>query len=94
MVTSHDDRAHCVSSMRASCRPISSYPNVAMPTVSGDRPAQGLLRRYPALPVLLVTGYSRNAGLDGPRAANVVDVIRKSTSFSTIVGIIGRSLAQ
>ena len=44
--------------------------DVAMPTVSGDRPAQGLLRRYPALPVVLVTGYSRNAVSDGPRAAS------------------------
>ena len=94
MVTSHDDRDALRQLDQGLVQPDLVLSDVAMPNVSGDRPAEGLLRRYPPLPVVLVTGHRRNAGPDGPRAANVVDVVRKPTSFSTIFENIGRSLAR
>ena len=56
--------------------------------------AEELRVRYPAIPVILMTGFSRDVSPDGPRSANVVDVLQKPMSINAIVDVITRTLGR
>ncbi|WP_411279994.1 PAS domain S-box protein [Gemmatimonas sp.] len=92
--TSHDGRDALQQLDEGIVRPDLVLSDVAMPNMSGDRLAEELLVRYPAIPVILMTGFSRDVSADGPRGANVVDVIYKPMSTNTVVEIIIRTLAR
>ncbi|WP_373061080.1 PAS domain S-box protein [Gemmatimonas sp.] len=92
--TSHDGRDALRQLDEGIVRPDLILSDVAMPNMSGDRLAEELRVRYPAIPVVLMTGFSRDASPDGPRGTNVVEVVQKPMSTNTIVEIIARTLAR
>lgn len=92
VVTSHDGRDALRQLDQGLVHPDLILSDVAMPNMSGDRLAEELRVRYPTIPVVLMTGFSRDVSPDGPRSANVVDVVQKPMSVNTIVDIITRTL--
>ncbi|QJR36809.1 hybrid sensor histidine kinase/response regulator [Gemmatimonas groenlandica] len=94
VVTSHDGLDALRLLDHGSVRPDLILSDVAMPNMSGDRLAEELRVRYPAIPVVLMTGFSRDVSPDDPRGANVVDVVQKPMSIDTLVEIITRTLER
>ena len=92
VTTSHDGRDALRLLDEGIVKPDLILSDVAMPNMSGDRLAEALRVRYPAIPVVLMTGFSRDVSPEGPRGANVVDVVQKPMSANTIVEIITRTL--
>ncbi len=92
VVTSHDGSDALRQLEQGIVQPDLILSDVAMPNMSGDRLAEALRVRYPAIPVVLMTGFSRDVSPDGPRGANVVEVVQKPMSIDTIVEIITRTL--
>jgi PAS domain S-box-containing protein len=66
--------------------------DVSMPGLTGDRLAALLETRYPALPVVLMTGYSERVTPDGPRGPNVIAVMQKPVSSSALASVLDHVL--
>jgi signal transduction histidine kinase/CheY-like chemotaxis protein len=64
--------------------------DVSMPRMSGDRLAEELAVRMPGLPVLLMTGFSRDVRLDGPVGGNVREVLQKPITSDQLLDAIAR----
>jgi len=94
VVTSHDGQDALRLLDEGTVRPDLILSDVAMPNMSGDRLAEELRVRYPAIPVILMTGFSRDVSPDGPRSTNVVDVLQKPMSINAIVDVITRTLGR
>lgn len=94
VVTSHDGSDALRQLEQGVVRPDLILSDVSMPNMSGDRLAEALRVRYPAIPVVLMTGFSRDVSPDDPRGANVVEVVQKPMSIDTIVEIITRTLGR
>ncbi|WP_309671179.1 PAS domain S-box protein [Gemmatimonas sp.] len=94
VVTSHDGEDALRQLDQGTVRPDLILSDVSMPNMSGDRLAEELRVRYPAVPVVLMTGFSRDVSPDGPRGANVVEVVQKPMSIDTLVEIITSALGQ
>ena len=94
VVTSHDGHDALRQLDAGLVCPDLILSDVAMPNMSGDRLAEELRVRYPAIPVILMTGFSRDVSPDGPRSANVVDVLQKPMSVNAIIEVITRTLGR
>jgi PAS domain S-box-containing protein len=67
--------------------------DLTMPGLSGEKLATAVRALRPALPILLVTGYTENAAESQLRALGGVEVLLKPVDVQTLCQVAGRMLA-
>ncbi len=94
VTTSHDGRDALRLLDEGLVHPDIILSDVAMPNLSGDRLAEELAKRYPHIPVILMTGFSHDVHPDGPRGPNVVEILQKPMSTRVLTDLVARTLAR
>lgn len=94
VTTSHDGRDALRLLDEGLVHPDIALSDVAMPNLSGDRLAEELAARYPQIPVILMTDFSRDVHPDGQRGSTVVEILQKPMSTRLLSDLVARILAR
>ena len=94
-VERHTDPARAMARLQVDARPFHALlTDHSMPTMTGLEVAQTARRLYPALPVVIMSGFIADALVDGARQAGVRALVHKEHAFETLCPTLHEVLAD